>query len=734
MRLDWNTPVDALEGVGPVRRRELEDAGLATVGDLLLHLPRTYQDRRFRTPVSRVLAESEAGELPSREVTLRGRLSGLRVLRTRRRGLTLVRGRLDDGTGVLPVIWFNRPYLTRQIPDGAEVLLHGEVREGRGGGPELLNPALERLEEEGGGATEPREAPREALVPVYPGAGSCGPAFLAGLTRQVLERFDPRRRVRDPLPPELLRRHGLPALGEALHRVHRPPVETEDAGSESGMSEGERDGRDAAEVEAWLARDSPAHRRLIYGELLDLQLRVGLARARQAEVRQSFRIRVDDRIRDVCRKLLPFRLTGAQRRVLREIVEDMTRPRPMLRLLQGDVGSGKTIVAALALTVALENGLQGAFMAPTELLAEQHFASLRRLLGDRFRIALVTASATGSMEDRRAVEADLETGRIRLAVGTHALFQEGVRFDRLGLAVIDEQHRFGVEQRRRLQAKGLDAGLHPDILVMTATPIPRSLALTAYGDLDLSLLDELPPGRTPVATEVVPAGRRADIHRRLAEELADGGRAYVVFPLIEDSDRVAAEALERRGEEVRARFSDIPSTVIHGRLSREERDAAMGAFARGDVRLLIATTVIEVGVDVPEASWMVIESAERFGLAQLHQLRGRVGRGDRPSRCIALHGRLSEDGRRRLEVFARTTDGFEIAEEDLALRGPGELLGTRQAGLPAFRTADLLRDHRWLLRARDDARELLPRLGDPELAALRRRLEARGPAGEGWRI
>lgn len=730
MRLDWNTPVDALKGVGPVRRRELEEAGLATVGDLLLHLPRSYQDRRFRTPVCRLLADP--GSVASRRVTLRGRLIRLRVIRTRRRGLTLVRGRLDDGTGVLPVIWFNRPWLARQIPDGAEVLVHGEVREARGGGPELLNPSLERLAEEGGEeneeANQGADAPRDALVPVYPSAGSCGPAFLAGLIRQVLERFDPRRRVRDPLPPELLRRHGLPTLGEALHRVHRPPVTAEAADGETGA-----DGADA-EADAFLARDSPTHRRLVYGELLELQLRVGLARARQAEIRQSFRIRVDERVRDVCRRLLPFRLTGAQRRVLKEIVDDMTRPRPMLRLLQGDVGSGKTIVAALALTVALENGLQGAFMAPTELLAEQHFASLRRLFGDRYRIALVTGSATGSAEDRRTLEADLAAGRIRLAVGTHALFQQAVRFRRLGLAVIDEQHRFGVEQRRRLQEKGLEAGLHPDILVMTATPIPRSLALTAYGDLDLSVLDELPPGRTPVATEVVPAGNRRGVYRRLAGELAAGGRAYVVFPLIEDSDRVAAEALERRGEEVRARFSDVPSTVVHGRLSREERDAAMRAFARGDVRLLIATTVIEVGVDVPEATWMVIESAERFGLAQLHQLRGRVGRGDRPSRCVALHGRLSEDGRRRLEVFARTTDGFEIAEEDLALRGPGELLGTRQAGLPVFRTADLLRDHRWLLRARDDARELLPRLGDPELVALRRRLEAGSPAGEGWRI
>jgi len=709
-----------------VRRRELEDAGLATVGDLLLHLPRTYQDRRHLTPVAEILAaetaaetaDETAGEITG-EVTLRGRLSRLRAIRTRRRGLTLVRGRLDDGTGRLPVIWFNRPYLARQVPDGCEVLLHGVLREARGGGVELLNPSVERLDtqeaaEGGSDTTGPSARASDAgtvgnparLVPVYPSAGACGPALLTRLVEQVLAGLDPRRDVAEPLPPALLERHGLPPLGEALDRLHRPP---EDA--------------DAA---AYLSRDSAAHRRLIYGELLELQLRVARARARQSEIRQSFRVRVDDRVREVCRRLLPFRLTSAQRRVLQEIVEDMQRPRPMLRLLQGDVGSGKTIVAALALTVAMENGLQGAFMAPTELLAEQHFGNLDRLFGERYRLGLFTASAEGRLDK------DLAAGRLDLAVGTHALIQEDVRFHRLGLAVIDEQHRFGVDQRRRLREKALASGLHPDLLVMTATPIPRSLALTAYGDLDLSLLDELPPGRRPVATEVVPAGRRRQIYRRLERRLRGNPdhRAYVVFPLIEDSDQVAAESLEGRGEALRAHFAarGVPAALVHGRLPREERDAVMAAFAAGEIRLLLATTVIEVGVDVPEATAMVIEGAERFGLAQLHQLRGRVGRSDRPAHCIALHGRLSEEGRRRLEVFARTGDGFEIAEADLSIRGPGELLGTRQAGLPAFRVADLVRDQPWLQRARQDAREVIEALDAPgndpaDYAALRHWLE-----------
>ena len=720
----WTTPVDALKGVGPIRRRELEAAGLGTLGELLLHLPRSYQDRRFVVTVARVL---ESGKTASdTEVTLRGRLSKLRAIRTRRRGLTLVRGLLEDDSGSLPVLWFNRPYLPRQIPDGAEVRLHGRLRTARGrddGALELLNPSVERLASED---TEPSvgsdcSEPAPSLVPVYPAAGSCGPAFLAGLIAQALDGFDPVRRLSDPLPPELLRRHGLVPLGEAIHRLHRPPED--------------------AEPEIYLARDSGAHRRLIYGELLELQLRVALARARQDALRQSFRVRTDDRVREVCRRLLPFRLTGAQRRALREIVGDMTRRRPMLRLLQGDVGSGKTIVAALALTVAMENGLQGAFMAPTELLAEQHYRHLESLFGGRYRIGLLT----GSVELRGRLEADLTAGRIQLTVGTHALFQQDIRFRRLGLVVIDEQHRFGVEQRRRLQQKGLEVGLHPDVLVMTATPIPRSLALTLYGDLDLSVLDELPPGRQPVETRVVPARKRDEVYRWLAGQLADGvARAYVVFPRIEGTDETrgetggastaGVEALEERGEEVRGRLSEIPSAAIHGRLSREEREIAMQAFASSEVRLLVATTVIEVGVDVPEATVMVIESAERFGLAQLHQLRGRVGRGDRPSRCIALHGRLSDAGRRRMEVFGRTTDGFEIAEADLEIRGPGELLGTRQAGVPVFRVADLLRDQEWLRRARNDARELLPRLDEPELAALRRRLETRSPIGPEWKI
>jgi ATP-dependent DNA helicase RecG len=597
------------------------------------------------------------------------------------------------------VVWFNRPYLAEQTDAGAEYILYGPVREGNDG-PELLNPSCERVAdgEEGGALHGGR------IAPVYPAVGALGPPFFRRLMGQLVAALDLSRQVPERLPEEVLARHGLPRLGEALRALHDPGPD--------------------ADIEALCHRRSPAHLRLVYEELLDLQVRLALQRAAE-EVPRTLFYRVDDALRGVARGVLPFRLTGAQKRALREIVGDLQGPAPMLRLLQGDVGSGKTLVAALALVVALENGFQGAFMAPTELLAEQHYANLERLLGHRYRLGLFTGSASDSGALRRRLAA----GEVQLAVGTHALIQEGVEFRRLGLAVVDEQHRFGVAQRGLLRSKGGEAD-RPDLLVMTATPIPRSLALVAYGDLPVSVIDELPPGRLPIATEVLPARQRAAVYRRLREELAAGGRAYIVFPRIEESADGAA-SVEVLGEKVRASLKGISTAVLHGRMPRAERDRAMRAFAAGEVQALLATTVIEVGVDVPEATWMVIESAERFGLAQLHQLRGRVGRGSRPSVCVALHGKLTEDARQRLEAFGSTTDGFVLAEADLAIRGPGDLLGTRQAGLPELRVADLAEHRDWLVQARDDARELLGRLDGPALAGLREAALAGGRV-VGW--
>jgi ATP-dependent DNA helicase RecG len=666
--------------VGPARARALAEAGYQTVRDLLFHLPHRYEDRREVTPIAAATAAIAAGG----SHTLRGRLSGLRLIRTRRRGFSLVRGVLDDGTGNLPVVWFNRPYLASQTTAGEVYLLHGPVRE-TAEGLELVNPSCER---------EGQAVHGGRVAPVYPAAGKLGPAALRRLMDAVLEQVDLRGQVEEPLPDDLLARRGLPRIGEALQALHHPE----------------------GDVEALNQRRSPAHLRLIHGELLALQLALALLRARETGKPKALRYRVDDRLRQVAREVRPFPLTGAQKRALREIAADLQGPQPMLRLLQGDVGSGKTIVAALALVIALENGFQGAFMAPTELLAEQHFASLERLLGDRYRLGLFTGAAAepGRLRER------LAAGEIQLAVGTHALIQEGVEFRKLGLAVVDEQHRFGVAQRGALRGKGE----RPDMLVMTATPIPRSLALAAYGDLPVSTLDEMPPGRSPVATKAVPVRQRPAVYRRLREALEAGGRAYVVFPRIDEG----ATSLAELGETVRRLLPGIPSAAVHGRMPAAERGRAMRAFAAGEVRLLLATTVIEVGVDVPEATWMVIEGAEHFGLAQLHQLRGRVGRGAEPSFCVAVHGRQTEAARERLEIFESTADGFEIAEADLRLRGPGDLLGTRQAGLPALRVARLPDDFEWLPRARDDARELLPRLN--ELTALRETLRPWLTAGD----
>jgi ATP-dependent DNA helicase RecG len=662
--------------VGPARAEALAGAGLRTVRDLIFHLPFRYEDRRGTRPV----AEAAAGT----SQTFRGRLMGLRRIRTRRRGFSLVRGFVEDGSGRLPVVWFNRPYLANQAnqTDEGEYLLHGPVK-AAADGLELVNPSCEPAAQAVHG---------DRIAPIYPAAGKVGPAALRRILDGVLRQIDLPAQVPETVPEELLQRYGLPPLGEALQYLHHPGAD--------------------ADVEALNQRRSPAHLRLVYGELLELQVALALVRRREEGVPRARRYQLGKRQRRTLEAIPPFPLTGAQKRAMGEILADLDSPHPMLRLLQGDVGSGKTIVAALALAAALESGYQGAFMAPTELLAEQHHASLARLLGDRYRIVLVTGSTTGG-------SAELASGEARLAVGTHALFQESVEFQELGLVVIDEQHRFGVAQRDLLRRKGD----RPDLLVMTATPIPRSLALTAYGDLAVSTLDELPPGRSPVATELAPARRSREVYRRLRKAIEAGERAYVVAPFIEESllDAVSLSEVEAR---VRETLAGFPVATVHGRMPAAERERALRAFAAGEVRALVATTVIEVGLDVPAATWMVIESAERFGLAQLHQLRGRVGRGTGLATCVAIHGRLSEAARQRLEIFAATTDGFEIAERDLLLRGPGDLLGTRQAGLPSLAVARLPEDWDWLVRARDDARELLGRLEGPALKALEDKVAA----------
>ena len=546
-----------------------------------------------------------------------GTVAGLRTIRLRRRRMTMVQGRLEGAEGVLPVVWFNRPWAERQLQPDRAYLLHGRVRSGRNG-LEMVNPTCEPAETalEGG-----------SVAPVYAPVAGLGPASVRKLLLRAVERLGLPGALTDAVPPDLLDRHRLPPLGEALDRLHRPA--------------------EGADLDRLNAGASRAHQRLVYDEMLNLQLEVRMARATRERIQKAHRYRIDDDLRRRLLEVPPFRLTRAQRRALGEILDDLAARRPMLRLLQGDVACGKTVVAALGLLAAVESGLQGAVMAPTELLAEQHFRGLERLLGDRCRLALLTGSASDATDGRRR----LARGEVDLVVGTHALIQESVRFRRLGLAVIDEQHRFGVGQRRQLQGKGAA----PDLLVMTATPIPRSLALTVYGDLSLSVIDELPPGRTPIATRVVSEKERDKVYAWLRDRLAKGGQAYVVFPLIDDSRHLEAGSIARLGREVQGRLAGIPTAVLHGRTTAEQREEVMGAFAAGEIGALIATTVIEVGVDVPAATTMIIESAERFGLAQLHQLRGRVGRGGGRSVCVALHGETSEIADRRLERFAATT-------------------------------------------------------------------------------
>jgi ATP-dependent DNA helicase RecG len=544
------------------------------------------------------------------------------------------------------------------------------------GGMQLTNPEYEILrgdDEEGDDTVHTGR-----IVPIYEKAGSMTPRLQRTLIHRLLA--DLPADILDPLPLGVRDAHQLLSRRVAIQAVHFP---------EAGTN-----------LEMLLAFQTEGHRRLIFEEFFLFQAGLQLRRHRHAADHKPRAVVIDDRIRASARRVLPFKLTPGQKSALREIVEDMQRLEPMNRLLQGDVGAGKTIVALLAALVAMENGLQVAFMAPTEILADQHYLTIRRLLdASRFRIACLTGSVPAAR--RREVLAELQSGAVHLVVGTHALAEPTVLFRELGLVVIDEQHRFGVVQRATLRAKGAN----PDVLVMTATPIPRTLALTAFGDLDVSVIRDLPPGRLPIKTVAKPESRRDDIYRLARAELDAGRQVYVIYPLVEDSEKVDLRAATAMADHLRAEiFPEFTVALLHGRLKQDEKDRVMAAFARGDVHLLVSTTVVEVGVDVPNATMMIVEHAERFGLSQLHQLRGRVGRGAAASTCLLLYQPpLGDTGRARLDALVASTDGFEIAERDLALRGPGDFFGTRQSGLPTLRVGDLLRDHRVMEEARQAA-------------------------------
>ncbi|MDY7092953.1 MAG: helicase-related protein [Acidobacteriota bacterium] len=668
-------PLEVLPGVGPKTAGKLAGGGLERIADLLTVVPAGYRDRR--RPLAPGAVEIEG------PLAVRGTLEAPRLIHPRGRGRrrSLLLARVTGGGGSVDVRWHNQPYLMQRLEEGSEVLLCGDVRQGRGGF-EMLNPALEDPEGEG-----------PAVTPVYPRTADLGPARMATLMEAVLDRLKPLPKLPDPLPENLLKRRELPALGAALEEVHRP--------SES------------CEVELLRRRGTPGWYRLVYGELVERQLALEELRQRRRELEKRRSPGLDeasrrDRRLDL-RNLAPFSLTSPQETALEEILDDLERPFPMVRLLQGDVASGKTAVALLTAAAVLRQGCSVALMAPTELLAEQHHATAQRWLAGMAEVMLVTAAEAGALPTSDAP---------RLFVGTHALIHRD-DLPSFGLVIIDEQHRFGVDQRRRL-VEGED---RPDLLLMSATPIPRSLALALHGDVEISVLDHGPPGRSPVTTELWPRRQRRTLLRRLKARLDEGAQIYAVFPTIEGGrgESRLMTALER----LEKAWTPHAGAVLHGRLSREEQRRAVQGFASGEVRWLAATTVVEVGLDVESATVMLIEAAESFGLAQLHQLRGRVGRGAEPGFCYAVHGPLQENARRRLEAFAGTGDGFELARLDLEQRGPGDLLGARQAGREGLRAADLGRDQRWLERAAEDAPELRARLAAGELPALARRVAAR---------
>ena len=689
------TPLQFVKGVGPRRAADFQRVGLTTVEDFLYRFPLRYEDRGHLQPI----ATLKAGQ----QVSISGRVQSSRVRTTRRPGFRIFEALIGDSSGSVLAVWMNQSFLQDILKRDVRVVLFGAV-ETR---PQLqlINPDYEVLDGPDGGDTgeadEAQTTHTGRIVPIYEKAGSMTPKMQRRLVFDVISRMP--EELPDPFPAELRARLKLPDRRTALIGTHFP-----DAGTS---------------VERLNAVRTPAPVRVIFEEFFLFQL--GLLMRKRAAVREAKPrvIQVDDRVRESARRVLPFKLTEGQRHALKEIVDDMQKTTPMNRLLQGDVGAGKTIVALLAAVVAMENGLQVAFMAPTEILAEQHFLSLRTLLAaSRFRVEIITGATTGLR--RRDLLARVASGDVHLVVGTHALVQGTVHFRSLGLAVIDEQHRFGVVQRATLR----DKGLLPDVLVMTATPIPRTLALTVYGDLDVSVIRDMPPGRRPVRTMVKPETRRSDVYELVRAQLDEGRQAYVVYPLIEESEKVDLKAATAMADTLSQDvFPEYRVALLHGKMKQDAKDRVMRAFAAGEIHVLVSTTVIEVGIDVPNATVMVIEHAERFGLSQLHQLRGRVGRGAHQSHCILLYQfAISKQGKARLQALADTTDGFEIAERDLELRGPGDFFGTRQSGLPTLRTGDLLRDHELMEQARDEAQRYVSE--QPPDAPLAERIKAAWPS------
>jgi ATP-dependent DNA helicase RecG len=652
-----------VKGVGPARAAMLEAKGLKIVEDLLTYPPFRYEDRS-NVKTIRDLA-------PGEMATVLAEVRSTKVSGFQRRNLGLFQATFTDASrGVLAAKWFHGAYLNDVLAPGQKIALFGKIEfDSYSGSLAIMHPEFEILSDDDDGLHTGR------IVPIYTAVGKVSTRIFRTLLDRILKNIDP---VPDPLPQRIQQQLKLPDLWSALKALHFPSPD-----SDLRLLNNFR---------------SPAQFRLIFEEFFWLECGLELKRAR-ARLDPGIGFALSDKVRAKIVQMLPFKPTGAQKRVLKEIAQDMAAPHPMYRLLQGDVGSGKTLVAAEAAIIAIENGFQAAVLAPTEILATQHFFYFKKLFQ---KLGYVTILLTGSntQKEKAGLRKLAAAGLAHVICGTHALLEAGVEFKRLGLAIVDEQHRFGVEQRQKLMEKGS----HPDVLVMTATPIPRTLALTIYGDLDVSIIDEMPPGRKPIITKTVPDARVEEVYSFLKKQIDLGRQAYVVYPVIEESETQAMKAAQKMHEHLSTIvFPGLKVGLLHGKLPTDAKESAMEKFQRGETQVLVSTTVIEVGVDVPNATVMVIEQAERFGLAQLHQLRGRVGRGAEQSYCVLVTGKTSEAGRERIRTLVDSNDGFYIAEMDMKLRGPGEFFGTRQSGLPAFQIGNILRDADVLEIARNEA-------------------------------
>jgi ATP-dependent DNA helicase RecG len=677
MPVRLQTEVRMIKGVGPHRAELLAKRGIYTLEDLLNYLPFRYEDRIHFSKIKDIQ--------PGNVYTIRARVMSGQVVRGNYGRNAIYHLLVQDDSGSLPCKFFHGAYLEGRLTPGQEIILHGkvEIDKLRPARREMVNPQIEVLGSEELDSTEVGR-----IVPIYEAVGTFGSRQIRRVIYSTLQNLD--SAIPDVLPAELREKLHYPSRGEAVIQTHFPPA---------GES-----------IDALNLFRSPAQQRLIFEEFFLYQLSLALRRnAARKENAIAFRVR-EDKVREALKRILPFKPTAAQKRVLAEIAADLEKPLPMNRLLQGDVGSGKTIVALEAAVIAIENECQAALMAPTEILAVQHYLSARRVLGPGgYRVDLLISGLKPA--EKLAVRERIRSGQSQLVIGTHALIEDDIEFHRLGFVAVDEQHRFGVLQRKRLMDKASRDRHAPHVLVLTATPIPRTLSLTLYGDLEVSVLDELPPGRTPIETRMTTQSHLAGVWEFVRREAQTGRQAYIVYPVIEESKLELKAAIEEFERLSRTVFPKLQIGLLHGRLPSEEKDEVMQRFRRNEVQILVATTVIEVGVDVPNATVMVIEHAERFGLAQLHQLRGRIGRGSEKSTCILMApNRMSEEARTRLETMVRTCNGFEIAETDLQLRGPGEFFGTRQSGELGFHVANPLRDRDLLESARKEAFAMA---GDP---------------------